>query len=202
MLTLISSFISMLNARIEGTFASKPGTTWQTKVKLVLPMLLINFYLYVSLALLITTIQWNMIFVLLLLILVSWKTINEQESFNKFIVRIGLHFLLIGCLTIITILVNTYEDAIIWNLWGTSIKLSELAIVKRKKYFNTISGMCISFGLISLALEFVPLKIRQCFYKQEVEKDKNDDIHHENEEIHPLKSDQNNAVFDQNDLNV
>ena len=192
MLTLISSFISMLNARIEGTFASNPDTTWQTKVKLVLPMLLINFYLYVSLALLITTIQWNMIFVLLLLLLVSWKTINEQESFNKFIKLIGLHFLLIGCLTIITILVNTYEDAIIWNLWATSIKLSELAIVKRKKYFNTISGMCISFGLILLALEF----------KQEVEKDKNDDIQQESEDIHPLKSDQNNAVFDQNDLNV
>ena len=192
MLTLISSFISTLNARIEGTFASNPRTTWQTKLKLVLPMLLINFYLFVSLALLITTIQWNMIFVLLLLILVSLKTINEQESFNKFIKLIGLHFLLIGCLTIITILVNTYEDAIIWNLWATSIKLSELAIVKRKKYFNTISGMCISFGLISLYF----------LYKQEVEKDKNGDIHQENEEIHPLKSDQNNAVFDQNDLNV
>ena len=83
----------------------------------------------------------------------------------------------------------------------TSIKLSELAIVKRKKYFNAISGVCISFGLFSLALEFVPLKIRERFYKQ-VEKDKNDDIHKENEEIHPLKSDQNNAVFDQNCLNV
>ena len=144
-----------------------------------------------------------MIFVLVLLILVSWKTINEQESFNTFIVLVGLHFLLIGCLTIITILVNTYEDAIIWNLWATSIKLSELAIVKKKKYFNTISGLCVSFGLISLALEFVPpLKIGECFYKQEVEKDKNDDIHQENEEIHPLKSDQNNSVFDQNDLNL
>ena len=194
MLTLISSFISMLNARIEGGFSSHPGTTWQTKVKLVPYMLLVNFYLFVSLALLITTIQWNLIFVLLLLILVSWKTINEQVSFHKFIVRIGLHFLLIGCLTIITILVNTYEDAIIWNLWATSIKLSELAIVKRKKYFNTISGVCISFGLISLALEFFPLKLREFFYKQEVEKDKNDDIHQENEEIQPLKTDQNNAV--------
>ena len=157
-------------------------------------MLLVNFYLFVSLALLITTIQWNVIFVVLLLILVSLKTINEQESFNKFIIRIGLHFLLIGCLTIITILINTYEDAIIWNLWATSIKLSELAIVKRKQYFNTISGVCISFGLISLALEFFPLKLRKCFYKQEVEKDKNDDIHQENEEIQPLKTDQNNAV--------
>ena len=201
MLTLISSFISMLNARIEGQFSSDPGTTWQTKVKWVPYMLLVNFYLFVSLALLITTIQWNLIFVLLLLTLVSWKTVNEQESFHKFFVRIGLHFLLIGCLTIITILINTYEDAIIWNLWATSIKLSELAIVKRKKYFNTISGVCISFGLFSLALEFVPLKIRERFYKQ-VEKDKNDDIHKENEEIHPLESDQNNAVFDQNGLNV
>ena len=194
MLTLISSFISLLNARIEGSFSSHPGTIWQTKVKLVPYMLLVNFYLFVSLALLITTIQWNMIFVKLLLILVSWKTINEQESFHKFIVRIGLHFLLIGCLTIITILINTYEDAIIWNLWATSIKLSELAIVKRKKYFNTISGICITFGLISLALEFFPLKLRKCFYKQEVEKDKNDDMHQENEEIQPLKTDQNNAV--------
>ena len=118
------------------------------------------------------------------------------------IVLIGFHFLLIDSLTIITILVNTYEDAVIWNLWATSIKLSELAIVKRKKYFNTISGLCISCGLITLALEFVPLKIREFFYKQEVEKDKNDDIHKENEEIHPLKIDQNNAVFDQNGLNV
>ena len=201
MLTLISSFISMLNARIEGRFSSDPGTTWQTKVKLVPYMLLVNFYLFVSLALLITTIQWNMIFVVLLLILVSWKTINEQESFNSFIVRMGLHFLLIGCVTIITILVNTYENAIIWNLWASSIKLSELAIVKRKKYFNTISGLCISCGLIVLALEFVPVKVRERFYKQ-VEKDKNDDIHQEDEEIHPLKSDQNNAVFDQNDLSV
>ena len=194
MLTLISSFISMLNARIEGRFSSHPGTTWQTKVKLVPYMLLVNFYLFVSLALLITTIQWNLIFVVLLLILVSLKTINEQESFNKFIIRIGLHFLLIGCLTIITILINTYEDAIIWNLWATSIKLSELAIVKRKKYFNTISGLCISCGLIALALEFVPLKVLEFFYKQEVEKDKNDDTHQENEEIQPLKTDQNNAV--------
>ena len=120
---------------------------------------------------------------------------------NRFINMVGLHFLLIGCLTIITILVNTYEDAIIWNLWATSIKLSELAIVKRKKYFNTISGVCISFGLISLALEFFPLKLREFFYKQ-VEKDKNDDIHKENEEIHSFKSDQNNALFYQNGLNV
>ena len=64
MSTLISSFISMSNARIEGRFTSSPGTSWHTKVILVLPMLPVNFYLYVSLALLITTIQWNMIFFL------------------------------------------------------------------------------------------------------------------------------------------
>ena len=183
MLTLISSFISMLNARIVGPFSSNPRNTWQTKVKLVLYMLLVNFYLFVSLALLITTIQWNMIFVKLSLILVSWKTINEQESFHKFIVRIGLHFLLIGCLTIITILINTYEDAIIWNLWATSIKLSELAIVKRKKYFNIITGLCISCGLISLVFDYF-------FLQEEVEEDENYDNEQKNEEIHSLKNDQ------------
>ena len=140
MLTLISSFISMSNARIEGRFTSSPGTSWHTKVILVLPMLPVNFYLYVSLALLITTIQWNMIFFLLLLLLISWKTVlKEKESFHMEIVLIGFHFLLFGSLTIITILVNTYEDAVIWNLWATSIKLSELAIVKRKKYFNIMT---------------------------------------------------------------
>ena len=76
---------------------------------------------------------------LLLLFLISWKTVlKEKESFHMEIVLIGFHFLLIDSLTIITILVNTYEDAVIWNLWATS---SELAIVKRKKYFNIMTGL-------------------------------------------------------------
>ena len=107
-------------------------------------MLLVNFYVYVSLALLI---QWNMIFFLLLLLLISWKTVlKEKESFHMEIVLIGFHFLLIGSLTIITILVNTFEDAVIWNLWATSIKLSELAIVKRKKILQLFQGTQITYG--------------------------------------------------------
>ena len=190
MLTLISSFISIVNATIEGRFASDPRTSFETKAFYLvhngrlLDVLLFTFYFYVTCALVITTIQWNMIFLLLLILLNGWKVRNTQKTFKIFFHRIGHFFLLIGSLTIVAILVNTYEDAIIWNLWATSITLSELAIVKRKKYFNIITGLCISSGLISLALDY--------FVLQEVEEDENYDNEEENEEIHSIKSDQNN----------
>ena len=191
MLTLISSFISIVNAAIEGKFASHPRTSFETKAFLLvrhsdrlLDVLLYTFYFHVTCALVITTIQWNMIFLLLLILLNGWKVRNTQKTFKIFFHRIGHFFLLIGSLTIVAILVNTYEDAIIWNLWATSITLSELAIVKRKKYFNIITGLCISSGLISLALDY--------FVLQEVKEDENYDNEEENEEIHSIKSDQNN----------
>ena len=189
-LTLMSSFLSIINAKIEGAFASNPRISFQTKAfylvhsgrLLLLGVLLYTFYFYVTCALLITTIQWNMIFVLLLILLNGWKVINTQKKFKIFFHRIGFFLLLSGSQTIVAILVNTYEDAIIWNLWATSITLSELAIVKRKKYFNIITGLCISCGLISLALDY--------FCLQEVEEDDNIDNDQKNEEIHSLKSDQ------------
>ena len=110
------------------------------------------------------------------------------------IVLIGFHFLLFGSLTIITILVNTYEDAVIWNLWATSIKLSELAIVKRKKYFNIMTWLCISCGLLSYALGFASQKLS----KQELEKEEID----VKEQGKPLKSDQSNTLLNQNNSNV
>ena len=57
-------------------------------------------------------------------------------------------------LTIIAILVNCYVDTKIWNLWAEPVDLSELAIVKRINYFNTMVGVCLTSGVIYHAWEF------------------------------------------------
>ena len=57
-------------------------------------------------------------------------------------------------LTIIAILVNCYVDTKIWNLWAEPVDLSQLAIVKRINYFNTIVGVCLTSGVIYHAWEF------------------------------------------------
>jgi len=52
-------------------------------------------------------------------------------------------------LIVIVILASCYPDTSIWNVWAESYKLSDLAIIK-KNYFNTISAICLSSGIIHI----------------------------------------------------
>ena len=77
-------------------------------------------------------------------------------------------------LTIIAIFVNYFGNTNIWNLWAEEVKLSDLAIVK-KRYFNYIFASCILCGIISNVLHYyqvVPVQEKE----EEANKEKDSNV--------------------------
>ena len=158
-LTLASSLLSIAMAKIDNLFADKPQTTIYTKVSLLPMTLLTSISVQGSLALIFTIIELNLLFVLLVYIccvIFYGICCFTNKKLAKAQIIINRKCVITLILIILTIIVNFYEETTFWNLWAKPIKLSELAIVKRK-YFNTVSGVCISSTIISVVLKYIQI---------------------------------------------
>ena len=159
MFSLVSSLISMSIARMEGFLSDKPQAKIKTKAALLPMTLLASIYFSGSHALVITAIQWNVIFldgILGLEIIICWLLLifkrlsRANHAFNsQIILRLGF----VITLTVISFYVNYDKETTFFNWWDEPIKLEELAIVK-KSYFNIVVGICIASAIISLILYY------------------------------------------------
>ena len=103
-----------------------------------------------AMALIISTAQWNMIFIFISADIgsVIIKKIIRNPAKQEFPLSIIVFCAYAISLTVIAIIVNYFEETSIWNLWAKAVKLSDLAIVE-KGYFNYIFWCCLFCGIIS-----------------------------------------------------
>ena len=157
MMTLASSLVSCAVASIEDIFAHKPETSIEVKASFIPYALSFNIYGKMAMAIIISTTQWNMIFLFIIFVigyLIIIKCIrNMADTKKQFILHIIIFCLYTITLTAIAIFVNYFGNTSIWNLWMKKVKLSDLAIVQ-KAYFNYIFASCLLCGIISNVLYY------------------------------------------------
>ena len=157
LMTLASSLMSCVLAFIEDIFAHKPQTSIEVKASFIPLALFHQIYVRMTMALIISTTQWNMIFIIIGLAIGCSiiKVIIRNRAPEKKIFLTGIIQVCVfgTSLIVIAIIVNYFEETTIWNLWAEKVKLSDLAIVK-KKYFNYIFGCCLLCGIISMVLHY------------------------------------------------
>ena len=89
LMTLASSLMSCVVATIEDIFAHKPKTSIEVKASFIPYALITNIYSQMTAALIISTIQWNMIFIIIGVV-VAWVGLaiicpcDIRKNFDKF----------------------------------------------------------------------------------------------------------------------
>ena len=157
-MTLASSLMSTVVSTIEDIFANKPQTSIEIKASFIPYALFYNIYERTASALIISTTQWNMIFIIIGagtgsgigLALFKKGDLKKPAKLRLFI-NIILFCAYAITLTVIAILVNYFEETNIWNWGAKEVKLSDLAVVKYN-YFNYIFVSCLLSGIISQVL--------------------------------------------------
>ena len=183
LMTLASSLMSCVVATIESIFAHKPETSIEVKASFIPYALLQNIYIRMASALIISTTQWNVIFILLgasigfkIIEIVKTRHINTNltPATEQFVINIILYCAFAISLIVIAVLVNYFEETTIWNLWAEEVKISELAVVK-KGYFNYIFICCLLCGIFSNVLFYYQVMKLPIQEEEEANKERDSD---------------------------
>ena len=199
-LTLASSLMSIVSAKIESHFAEKPQATMKTKASYLPLYLAFSFFNMVSMALMIATLRcYSFVIVIIINIVVSLKrclSSRLKTKSGRFFDSTTRFILQALSLIAVAILVNSFSSSVqiltftslegLKNVPISFIYLSDIDIVKNLCYFNTIFVLCLSSFAIYLPLQYFQVvvpKMEREEAKKTMQERENDANKNENESI-------------------